>query len=595
MTEFSDVVSALLDDYFALQPVNATDVGLHEHDGRWPDMTEPGLTARLAFYDRAVQALRAHPDEELDHDERLDRDLLLGEFTTAAFSEGELREDRWDALAWVYLLGNGLFPLLSRDFAPVHLRLASIASRLEGLPAVVEAAVEQLVGLPGRPISRLHAETTIDQLAGIADLVDEATALAAAHPDDDAVLAVAPRLEAAAEATMTALERLERHLRTVVLPTSSGEGRLGAELYERKLGHVLRDPTLTPGRLLERAEREYEAVRAEMIRLARELWPRWHPDLPVPDAESHGSQAVADQQTVRGVLDAIAFQHQAPAGLLDYCREELVRIEAFCRDRDVVGLPEEPLEIRWTPTFLRAFGGAMLIPPGPLDRGQKSFFAITPIPDDWSPERAESWLREDNDRMLRILTIHEAVPGHYLQLACSNRHRSLARAAFYDGTFAEGWAVYVTQVMMDLGYGAEDPALMLVHWKYYLRAIINTIIDIRIHSHGMGEDEAVALMIEGGFQEEAEAHNKYKRVRLSSTQLVTYFVGSFLLWELEAERRRRLAEASGDRRGAASVVIRDLPGGLGESPGFRYREHLETVLAHGTPPIPILRQAVLGD
>ncbi len=595
MTQFSDVVTALLGDHFALQPVHATEIGLHEHDGRWPDMTEPGLAARLAFYDRAVQALRAHPDEELDRDERLDRDLLLGEFTSAAFSEGELREDRWDPLSWVYLLGNGLFPLLSREFAPVHVRLASVTARLEGMPTVVEAAVEQLVGLPDRPISRLHAETAIDQLAGVADLVDEARALGAAHPDDDAVLAIVPRLEAAAEVAMTAVERLERHLRTVVLPTSSGEGRLGAELYERKLGHVLRDPTLTPGRLLERAEEAYEAVRTEMIRLARDQWPQWHPDLPVPDAGSHGTPAAADQQVVRGVLDAIAFQHQAPEGLLDYCRMELGRIEAFCRDRDVVGLPDEPLEIRWTPTFLRAFGGAMLIPPGPLDRGQKSFFAISPIPDDWSPERAESWLREDNDRMLRILTIHEAVPGHYLQLARSNRHPSLARAAFYDGTFAEGWAVYVTQVMMDLGYGAEDPALMLVHWKYYLRAVINTIIDIRIHAHGMGEDEAVALMIEGGFQEEAEARNKYKRARLSSTQLVTYFVGSLQLWELEVDRRRELAEASGDPRGAAAVTSGDLPGGLGGSPGFRYREHLEAVLAHGTPPIPILRRAVLGD
>ncbi len=595
MSDFADLVPGLLAEYFALQPVHASEVGLHEHDGRWPDMTESGVAARLAFYDRAVQALRACRDHDLAPDDRLDRDLLVGEFEAAVFSEGELRQDRWDPLSWVYLLGNGLFPLVSREFAPVHVRLASFTDRLDGMPALVEAAVEQLVGLPGRPVSRLHAETAIDQLPGVADLLDEGRAIAAAHPGDPDVAALGPRLEAAAERAASSLERLERHLRTVVVPSSSGEGRLGPELFGRKLRHTLRDPDLTPARLLERAEREFEAIRAEMIRLASDLWPAWHPDLPLPDAATEGSQAAADQRTVRDVLDAIAFQHQAPDGLLDFCRAELAQIESFCRQRDLVGLPDEPLDIRWTPVFLRAFGGAMLIPPGPLDRGQKSFFAITPIPEDWSPERAESWLREDNDRMLRILTIHEAVPGHYLQLAYSNRHSSLARAAFSSGVFAEGWAVYVTQVMIDLGYAADDPALLLVHWKYYLRAAINTILDIRIHVDGLGEDEAVDLMTRGGFQEEAEARNKYKRARLDSTQLVTYFVGSFLLWELEAERRRRLAEASGDPRGAAVVVERDLPGGLGATPGFVYREHLETLLAHGTPPIPILRRAVLGD
>jgi uncharacterized protein (DUF885 family) len=466
VSDFADLVAGLLAEYFAQQPVHATEVGLHEHDGRWPDMTEAGLATRLASYERAVGALLAWQDGDLAPDDRLDRDLLVGELEAALFSEGELRQDRWDPLSWVYLLGNGLFPLISREYAPVHVRLASLADRLEGIPVLVEAAVEQLVGLPGRPVSRLHAETAIDQLPGVADLIDEGRSLAAAHPGDPDVAVVAPRLEVAAERAGAGLERLERHLRTVVLPSSSGEGRLGPELFGRKLRHALRDPDLTPDRLLERAEREYEAVRAEMIRLAREIWPTWHPDLPLPDAATEGSQAAADQRTVRDVLDAIAFQHQAPEGLLDFCRAELARVEAFCRDRDLVGLPDEPLDIRWTPVFLRAYGGAMLIPPGPLDRGQQSFFAITPIPEDWSPERAESWLREDNDRMLRVLTIHEAVPGHYLQLAYSNRHPSLARAAFFSGVFAEGWAVYVTQVMIDLGYADDDPELLLVHWKY---------------------------------------------------------------------------------------------------------------------------------
>jgi uncharacterized protein (DUF885 family) len=149
--------------------------------------------------------------------------------------------------------------------------------------------------------------------------------------------------------------------------------------------------------------------------------------------------------------------------------------------------------------------------------------------------------------------------------------------------FAEGWAVYVTQVMMDLGYGADDPALLLVHWKFYLRGVVNALIDARIHTAGMTTDEAVALMVEGGFQEQAEAVNKDKRARLSSTQLSTYFVGSLGFWEIELERRRRAAQG-------APIEPRALPGGLGETPGFDYRAHLEGALAHGTPPLPLLKR-----
>jgi uncharacterized protein (DUF885 family) len=595
VTTFADRIDTFLAEYFRLHPLRATDAGAHEHDGRWPDLTETGRLERLAFLDRWTAELTALDEAELDLDSRVDRDLLLGELAAHRFGETRLREDRWDALSWVYLMGEGLFPLLAREYAPLADRLAASAMRIEGLPAVVVAAIDSLTGSDGRPVARLHAETAIGRLAGVVELVDDAVREAEAHAEEPAVAALLPRLRMAAETARGALARFEAHLRDVVLPASEGDGRLGTELFAEKLRYTLASDELTPERVLAAAERDYRAVRAEMVRLAHDLWPVWLPGEPLPTAASEGTSAAAEGRLVRGVLDAIATQHQRPDDLLDFCGDELGRIEAFCRSQDVVGLADEPLEIRWTPLFLRAFGGAMLIPPGPLDRGQKSFFAITPPAEDWSPEQVESSLRENNDRMLRVLTIHEAVPGHYLQLAYSNRCPSVVRSIFWSGVYAEGWAVYVTQVMMDLGYGAEDPALLLVHWKYYLRAAINAIIDVRIHGHGMTEDEAVALMVEGGFQEDAEARNKYLRARLSSTQLSTYFIGSMQLWDLERERRRRLAAASDGGPAAPAVdgAAAELPGGLGSTPGFTYREHLETVLGHGSPPIPLLRRILL--
>jgi uncharacterized protein (DUF885 family) len=227
--------------------------------------------------------------------------------------------------------------------------------------------------------------------------------------------------------------------------------------------------------------------------------------------------------------------------------------------------------------------------------GQKAFFSVTPIPDDWSADEAESYLREDNDRMLRLLVVHEAVPGHYLQGVYGNRHPSIARSIFWSGVFAEGWAVYVTQALMDLGFADDDPALLLVHWKFYLRSVTNALIDIGIHTEGMTEDEAVSLMVEGGFQEEAEARAKFDRARLSSTQLCTYFVGSMQMWDLERDKRRLLAVASGDERGAAAVPEPRVVGGFGDTPGFDYRAHLEDVISHGSPPISLLKRLVLAD
>ena len=585
MASFSGQVDTFFDEFFGLNPLAATAAGMHAHDHQWPDLSEAGRRTRLAFAERWTVVFEAIPGGELDRDEAVDRALLLLVLDEMRFEDDELRQLAWDPLEWVYILGGGIFPLIAREFGPLAERLASIAGRLEGMPALVDAARTSLVGTPdGRPVSRFHTETALGQLPGILELIGDALAEAeSAAPTEPAVRAVLDRLRGAATTARDAVARAEALLRDDVLPASAGEGRLGPDLFAAKLRRTLRDPALTPARVLDRASQEADAVRSEMVRLAGAMWPTWCPgrDLPIDERE-----------LVRAVLDAIGAEHPEPADLLDYCRDELGRIEAFCRENDVVGLSDEPLEIRWTPVFLRAFGGAMLDSPGPLDTGQKAFYAITPTPGDWTAEQTESYLREDNNRMLRVLTIHEAVPGHYLQGAYANRCPSLVRAVFWSGVFAEGWAVYVTQVMMDLGYGADDPALLLTHWKFYLRAAINAVIDVRIHAGedfggAMTEDEAVEMMVEGGFQEEAEARNKYNRARLSSTQLSTYFVGSMALWELELEVRRRHAGP------AVSIVERAIPGGFGPTRGFSQRRHLEATMGHGTLAPSLLRGLVL--
>ncbi len=583
MSAFDDLVAAFLDELFTLQPELATSVGDHRYDDQWPDMSENGHSARVAFIERWEGTLGRVDPAALTPDERIDLDLVRGELASFRFAETELREEAWSPLLWVYLIGGGLHPLLNREFAPLPVRLASALGRIEGIPRLIAQAQAVIGTHPTRAVAKLHAEVAAKRIGGVASLARDAVAVAEAAASDPDIAEMLPQLRAAADEAAGALKAMAMHLATDVAPSVSGPSELGEPLYTAKLRDTLRDPDATAAGVLARAEAEYAAVRAEMVRIAREIWPAWRPGQPVPED---------DGALVRGTLDAIAVDHPGADDLVAFCRAEVTAIEAFCRERGVISLVDEPLEIDLTPEFMRSFGGAMLDSPGPLDIGQKTFFSITPVRDDWDAEERESYLREMNARQLRLLTIHEAVPGHYLQMVYANRGSSLARRVFRSGLFAEGWAVYITQVMLDRGYGGHDPALWLVHWKFYLRAVVNTIIDVRIHTLGMTSEEAIALMVDGAFQERAEALAKDERARLTSTQLVTYFLGSAGMWEIEDAARHRAALAAG--AGDDAVPAPRVVGGYPATPGFDERAHLEAVIAHGAPPIPLLRRILLG-
>ena len=585
MTAFSDLTAAFLEELLTLRPDWATAIGDHRFDDRWPDASDAGRLAMVAFTERWLATLAKVDPATMAPDERIDRDLLTGELEAMHFGDTVLREDAWDPMAWVYLIGYGLLPLTTRDFAPLAVRLTSFAARLEGIPRIIGDAQAVLGSAPGRPVSKLHAEVAARRIHGLADLGHEAVAIAEAEaPTDPDIAALLPRLRSAAQQAAGVLAAIGDHLDREVVPGAAGGPALGRDLFAAKLRHTMRDPSVTPEAVLARAETEFAAVRAEMVRLARGLWLAWCPGQAEP---------ADDIAAVRAVLAAISVDHPLPDDMVAFCRSELGSIEAFCRDRGIIRLVDDPLVIEWAPEFMKSFGGAFLDSPGPLDVGQRAFFAITSVREEWDAGEVASYMREMNRRQLTLLTIHEGVPGHYLQGAYANHAESLVRRVFHSGLFAEGWAVYVTQVMLDRGYAVDDPALWLVHWKFYLRAVVNAIIDVRIHTMGMTSDEAMTLMVEGGFQEHAEALAKDERARLTSTQLSTYFLGSLGMWDLEHELRVRAAVAAGAP--ADAVPAPKVVGGYPATPGFDERRHLEAVIAHGSPPISILRRILLGE
>ena len=412
MSDFAARVDAFLGEYFALDPLTATSARDARPRRRMAgdDRRRPSGAARL-LRSLDARARRASMSPGSRPTTRIDRDLLLGELAAYRFGETELREDTWSPLEWVYLLGDGLFTLIAREFAPLAERLASVAGRLEGMPAVLDAArtLARLRRPAGRPVSTPRRRSP----SGPASPISIGDALAEGERGRGGRRR--GRRRGHAPAARGGGRRRDRARRVRAPPARrraarrrTARGASGSELFAQKLVHTLRSTELTPAADPgPRPARVGCDVRAEMVRIAREIWPAWCGDAAAARRRRRGRSGGSSTRS--------PSEHPAADDILDFCRAELGRIEAFCRERDVIGLADEPLDIRWTPVFLRSFGGAMLDSPGPLDRGQKAFFSVTPIPEEWTPEQAESYLREDNDRMLQLLTIHEAVPGHYLQ------------------------------------------------------------------------------------------------------------------------------------------------------------------------------------
>ena len=204
------------------------------------------------------------------------------------------------------------------------------------------------------------------------------------------------------------------------------------------------------------------------------------------------------------------------------------------------------------PEFKRGVSVAYLESAPPLDPQAPSEYAISPPPSDWDAKQVESYLGEYNRAMLKVLTIHEAYPGHYVQLEYSNRCPSLIRRVLSSGTFAEGWAVYTERMMLDQGFGGGDLRLRLQQMKFYLRAVVNAILDHEMHAGDMTDAQAMDLLSAAPSRPRARPWARSSRSKLTSCQLSTYFVGRDGLPP---------AAAVGPARAGRKVLARPLPRG----------------------------------
>jgi uncharacterized protein (DUF885 family) len=553
---FRRLAEDYLDDLARRHPDIATELGDHRFDDQLPDRRAAALADERRALDEFAARLTAIDHAGLDKELRVDAAVLGNDVARRLFELEELREHTWNPL--VANPGQAIYMLLARDYAPLPDRLQSLAGRLAAVPDSLSAARATLGRMP-----KVHLETAIGQFGGAIGLVtEEVNAALRQAANSGAVIpgsgaaataAVIAEVEKARPAALAALAEHRDWLSARLAGDDTAAGgagfadpRLGRDMFARKLSLTL-SAASDADAILARAEDDLERLTDEIAEVAAALG-----------------------GTPREVLGALGAAAPDEATILAFCADALAAQTAFVREHDLVTLYDDPVEIIDMPEINRGIAVAYCDPPGPLEPVPgATFIAVSPTPKDWTAERVASFYREYNRHMVHNLMVHEAMPGHYLQLQHSRRFTGATRlrAALWSGPFVEGWAVYAEELMARHEYPGEgDPAAVrMQQLKMQLRMVINAILDARVHARGMTEAEAMTLMTARGFQEDGEASGKWRRAQLTSAQLSTYYVGYTEVADLAANLRRR---------------------------GLPERAAHDSMLAHGSPPARLLREVL---
>ena len=557
--QFEDLAKRYLDEFPTLGPVGATSLGDHRFDHLVNQVSSEARAERVAFNKKYIEELEIIPKGELSRAYQVDAALLDNRLRSGIWRIEELQEWSWNPLRYTALAGGAIYSLMAREFAPVEERLMNVADRLEQFPRMYAQIRETII--PER-VPKIHAETAVKQNKGVLSILDNLVV-----PQKNKLKKrYRKQLNKAMETARNENAKHQKWLEEEVLPKANGSFRIGPKLYDRKLAFTLQTP-LTRYQILEKAESELVKTRSHMYDIAKSVYKGMHPYTEFPEVPTEAYQ----QAVIRAALEEAYREIPDKEGIIDFARSSIRIAEDFVKEAEILTLPSDPVEIIIMPEFRRGVTLAYCDSPGPLETGLKTFYAVSPLPEEWTEKQVHSYLREYNQRSVHNLTIHEAMPGHFVQLAHSNRYPSTLRAVLSSGVFIEGWAVYVERVFLEEGFLDHDPLMQLIILKWYLRAIANAMIDQKIHAGGMSYDEAMELMIEDTFQEEREAAAKWIRAQLTSAQLSTYFVGFLEHYSLREEVQKR--------RGAKFVL----------------KDYHDEELSFGSPPVQFVRALMLEE
>lgn len=525
---FQRHVDAVLAEMWQEFPEYATRVGNYRYADR---LTVPDAARRqrsVDFYTRHLEALAKFDPATLSASHRVDLVLLKNRFESNRWQITTFKPWAWQPS--MYNVG-GDFSVVNTDYAPLETRLRHVIAKLEHVPAYY-AAAKASIEVPTREHVDLASIQSRGTLRIFADELPKKVANSALTAEEKALF------EARNAAAVKAIDDYLNHLASWKAKLSrlmdARDFRIGKDLYAQKFAYDIQS-SFTVEQLHQRALKEKAALHDGMEQLARELWPKWMAGKPMP----------ADRlDMIRAVLDELSKRHTTREKFVETIRAQIPALEKFVREKDLVDQdPTRPLVVRETPLYMRGGGaGASISAPGPFNPTANTYYNVTPL-DHFTDAQAASFLREYNDWTLQILNIHEAIPGHYTQLMHANKSKSLVKSLFGNGAMIEGWAVFSEKVMLDAGYDNGSPEIRLFWMKWNLRSVMNTILDIEIHTMNLQREDALRYMIREAFQQETEATEKWRRATFSQVQLTSYFAGYAEITALRDEIRAK----QGDR------------------------------------------------
>ncbi|WP_329763031.1 DUF885 domain-containing protein [Stenotrophomonas geniculata] len=556
---FADLSKRALDTWMQLSPVSATQIGDHRYDSELDDLSAAGQQKTVAAYKALLGELDKIEVAKLGRENQVDAAILRNQLQSEIWNAEVLQSGKWDPQLYNGIAGSAIYGLMAREFAPLPERLKSATARMEKLPAIFAQARENLD--PAR-VPKIHAETVAKQNKGILSIVDTfITPHIGELPQADQ-----QRLQAAIDGLKKAVDEQQTWLDKTLVPNAKGDFRIGAEKYDQKLKFAL-SSSLSRQEIGERARAELKRVREDMYGIAQTVL-KDKPGAPEMPAQPTDEQ---QQKAIEAALELAYADKPARDKVVDDAKAALEQSTAFVREHDLMTLPDAPVDIILMPEFQRGVAVAYCDSPGPLDKNLKTFYAVSPIPDDWNEKQVDSFLREYNSRMIHLLSIHEGTPGHYLEGWHSAKFPSTLRAVLRSGLFAEGWAVYTERMMQEQGYLNNDPLFHLVQLKFYLRTISNAILDQGVHVDNWDREKAMHLMTHDAFQQESEAAGKWVRAQLTSAQLPTYFVGA----QEHFDTRKAMQDKLGDK--------------------FNLKAYHDQMLSYGAPPVRFARQLMLDQ
>ena len=511
-----------------LSPMRASRLGDHRFDDRLDDLSAAARSKRVDLVRSTLEKLPKAVDySRLSRSAQVDFEILRDRLRFDLWLDEHERPYERDPRIYTNLATDCVYALFTQSTLPPETNVTNALARMKGVPAVLAAGRESLKNPP-----HVLVETTIRQNRGAIRFYEkELLTLAGETPQREA-------LKAAAAIVIAAIQEHQTYLENDLLPRATGEWRLGKTLFAEKLVREL-DAGVTADEVLHNAETHFAEAHRDMLQIARQLWGRYFPLEPLPPDDEAGRR-----DTIRRVIEEIGLDHSEPHELARDAIATVADLKRFITERKILTLPEpDRCRIIEMPEFQRGNSVAFLDSAPPLDTSASSIYAISPPPKDWEPARSRSYLGEYNRQMLRVLTIHEAYPGHYVQLEYANRHPAVIRRILGSGVYAEGWANYCEKMILDQGYGDGDLALRMMQLKFFLRSVANSILDHRMHCTAMTDEEAVRFLVEDAFQGDGEARLKVIRSKQSSCQLSTYFVGRSAFMRLRREVQREQGAA----------------------------------------------------